>query len=492
MTTDSGDAGPIRTPDQRLRVFVSSTLQSSHRAGGGGQGDLGAPAHARHVRARRPTASASRALPRLSRAVRCVRWPLLAALWLDWAWDGHLGTRRRVPSVGRPAAFALREVACSGAGTAVDGDARRALSAGTDSYRSFKSTGELGRLVRDDLALLLSERFSTRRLRAVPSAAPAATETRRRVLAADTIDIVGWPRGQRRRPVRIARLTRRAVGDADGARRHRQDPTGDRSRGGAHGSGAHHDVGPPASIMNPTLVLTRVAAAVNAPIEGTRTALDTLIERFAQNPTVLILDNLEQVTGAAAELEQLLAACPEVRSLPRAVPCCGSALSATIPSRHSSCPHSPSGHRSPSSRRFRRCASSWTGRGPSHDFKLDDTNAAAVAEICRRLDGLPSPSSSPPLARECCHPRHCWIDSRASSTRWAQDPDLPSGNALCERPSNGASDSSTIGARARGGVVSVRRRVDPRGRDTCGRPHRGRHVGPPRLACGPQSRQRRR
>ena len=31
---------------------------------------------------------------------------------------------------------------------------------GTESYRTFKSPRELGRLVREDLALLLSERFA--------------------------------------------------------------------------------------------------------------------------------------------------------------------------------------------------------------------------------------------------------------------------------------------------------------------------------------------
>src|SRR5262249_24503886 len=51
---------------------------------------------------------------------------------------------------------------------------------GTDSYRRFSPTRELGRLVRDDLALLLSERFalssgSDRRVSSSASGAVAAT-----------------------------------------------------------------------------------------------------------------------------------------------------------------------------------------------------------------------------------------------------------------------------------------------------------------------------
>lgn len=42
-----------------------------------------------------------------------------------------------------------------------------------------------------------------------------------------------------------------------------------------------------ASITDPALALPRVAAAVGAPIEGTRSALDTLIEHFAPTPTLV-------------------------------------------------------------------------------------------------------------------------------------------------------------------------------------------------------------
>ena len=67
---------------------------------------------------------------------------------------------------------------------------------------------------------------------------------------------------------------------------------------------------PLASIAQPELVLPRIAAAVGATIEGTRPPLDVLVEHFADTPTLLVLDNLEQVVGVAPELDQLLARCP--------------------------------------------------------------------------------------------------------------------------------------------------------------------------------------
>ena len=50
---------------------------------------------------------------------------------------------------------------------------------GTDSYRTFRTPRELGRLVRDDLALLLSERFAAADSRADRSASPASNGDRR-------------------------------------------------------------------------------------------------------------------------------------------------------------------------------------------------------------------------------------------------------------------------------------------------------------------------
>ncbi len=145
-----------------------------------------------------------------------------------------------------------------------------------------------------------------------------------------------------------------------------------------------------ASITDPALVLPRVAAAVGAPIEGTRSALDTLIEHFAPTPTLLVLDNLEQVTGAATELDELLAVCSDVTILATSRTLLRLSAERDYPVEPLSVPafaeRPPLDEVAalPAVRLFVDRA-----RAVRHDFTLDDTNAAAVAEICRRLDGLP-------------------------------------------------------------------------------------------------------
>ena len=264
-------------------------------------------------------------------------------------------------------------------------------SEGADSYRSFRSTRELGRLVRDDLALLLSERFSTPVPSAAPAAAPAASETRlpRRSLPTPSTSLLG-------REDDIAELSS-LLESPDGRLVTLTGPGGiGKTRlaiavGAAlDGAGRRTEFVPLASITDPALVLPRVAAAVDAPIEGTRSALDTLIEHFAQTPTLLVLDNLEQVIGAATELDQLLAACPDVTILvtsrivlrlraEREYP-----VKALMVPAFAERPPLEELATLPAVRLFVDRA-----RAVRHDFNLDDTNAAAVMEICRRLDGLP-------------------------------------------------------------------------------------------------------
>jgi predicted ATPase len=147
---------------------------------------------------------------------------------------------------------------------------------------------------------------------------------------------------------------------------------------------------PLASIAQAELVLPRIAAAVGATIEGTRPPLDVLVEHFAETPTLLLLDNLEQVVGVASDLDQLLARCPGLDIL---------ATSRTVLRLRAEREY-PVGMLT---------VPVFSGRAPieqvaslpavklfvdraqavRHDFALTDDNAFAVVEICRRLDGLP-------------------------------------------------------------------------------------------------------
>ena len=380
---------PIRTPDQRLRVFVSSTLAelAPERA-----------AVARAIEALRLTPvmfelGARPHPPReLYRAYLAQSDIFVGLYWQRYGWIGPgmdisgLEDEFRL-SDGMPRLLYMKS-------PAPEQEPRLAAmiadlqAEGADSYRSFSSTRELGRLVRDDLALLLSERF------AAPVAvvtATAATEIRppRRSLPAPSTSLLG-------RDDDIAVLSS-LLESTDVRLVTLTGPGGIGKTRLAIAVGTALDVlerrtefVPLASITDPVLVLPRVAAAVGAPIEGTRSALDTLIEHFAQYPALLVLDNLEQVTGAAVELDQLLAACPEVTILAtsrtvlrvraeREYP----VEALTVPSS-AELPPLDELAALPAVRLFVDRA-----RAVRHDFTLDDANAAAVIEICRRLDGLP-------------------------------------------------------------------------------------------------------
>ena len=102
----------IRTPDQRVRVFVSSTLQElADERRAVREAVNRAPAGPGDVRARRPAAPAAPGLPRLPGAEPGLRRRLLAELRLGRAGGGDVRARGRVPAVGRDAQAHLRQVA---------------------------------------------------------------------------------------------------------------------------------------------------------------------------------------------------------------------------------------------------------------------------------------------------------------------------------------------------------------------------------------------
>ena len=388
MTTDEG-AAPIRTPDQRLRVFVSSTLAelAPERA-----------AVARAISALRLTPvmfelGARPHPPReLYRAYLAQSDIFVGLYWQRYGWIGPgmdisgLEDEFRL-SAGMPRLLYMKS-------PAPEQEPRLAAmiadlqTEGADSYRSFSSTRELGRLVRDDLALLLSERFAAP---VAPAAPPAATEVRssRRSLPAPSTSLLG-------RDDDIAALS--SLLESPATRFVTLTGPGGIGKtrlaiavGAAlEAAGRRTEFVALASITDPALVLPRVAAAVGAPIEGTRSALDTLVEHFAQTPTLLLLDNLEQVTGAATELDQLLAACPDITILATSRTVLRLRAEREYPVEALTVPvfaeRPPLEELAalPAVRLFVDRA-----RAVHHDFTLDDTNAAAVMEICRRLDGLP-------------------------------------------------------------------------------------------------------
>jgi predicted ATPase len=391
MTTEQG-AALIRTPDQRLRVFVSSTLAEL------------APervAVARAIKSLRLTPvmfelGARPHPPReLYRAYLAQSDIFVGLYWQRYGWIGPgmdisgLEDELRL-SDGVPRLLYLKSPAPEQEPrlTAMIADLQ---SAGTDSYRTFRSTRELGRLVRDDLATLLSERFATPAQVSASEPPPSDADPRpsRRSLPTPSTSLLGREDAIAEvssllelPDVRFVTLTgpggigKTRLAIAVGA--------------ALEEAGRRTEFVPLASVTDPALVLPRVAASIGAPIEGTRSALDTLVEHFADAPVLLILDNLEQVTDAATELDQLLAACSNLTILATSRTVLRLRAEREYPVEALAVP--PDDDRSsleqlaalPAVRLFVDRA-----RAVRHDFQVDEANAAAVAEICRRLEGLP-------------------------------------------------------------------------------------------------------
>jgi predicted ATPase len=143
-----------------------------------------------------------------------------------------------------------------------------------------------------------------------------------------------------------------------------------------------------APIASPDLVMPTVAKIVGVPETANRPITASLKEHLKEKQVLLVLDNFEHVIAASGYIADLLSACPSVKALatsrealrvrgerqlqvpPLALP--ARAEAAEQLSRYEAV------------RLFVERA-----QAVKIDFALSDQNAAAIAEICRRLDGLP-------------------------------------------------------------------------------------------------------
>jgi predicted ATPase len=126
---------------------------------------------------------------------------------------------------------------------------------------------------------------------------------------------------------------------------------------------------------------------------------------------LLILDNLEQVTGAARDLDELLARCPGVVILATSRTVLGLRAEREYPvpalPLPAGLPAGPTGMSLPELMASPAVALFVDrARAVHNDFALTEDNAAAVVAICRRLDGLP-------LAIELAAARTRLLDPRA-------------------------------------------------------------------------------
>ena len=143
-----------------------------------------------------------------------------------------------------------------------------------------------------------------------------------------------------------------------------------------------------APITDPLLVPSSIAASVGVRAEGGRPVLDALKDHLRDRELLLVLDNFEQVREAATTVADLLTGGPGLRVLVTSREPLRIAGEQEVPVPPLDLPDVAD-----PLERMTSCesVSLFVQRATSVDprFRLTDSNAPAVAELCLRLDGLP-------------------------------------------------------------------------------------------------------
>jgi len=375
----------ILTPDQRLRVFVSSTLRelADERAAVRDavsklsltpvMFEIGARPH--------PPRALYRAYLEQSHVFIGIYWESYGWVAPDESMSGLEDEYRlsgRIPRllyVKEPAPN--RDAKLTDLLETIQGD-------DTASYRRFETVDELATLLSNDLMLLLTEQFQVASLeqpageqgplRLVPPPEPL-TPVLGRDKEIETLEGLISDG---------SRLT--TVTGAGGIGKSRLVvEVGRRCASALHLDVHFVDLTP---VSDADAVLFEIAASFGIPVEGSRGPIASMIDYLKDRRVLLLLDNFEHVVSAGVGLSEVVSECPGLQALitsrqvlrvrgetevplaPLPIPA-ADATEETIRSN-------------PTVRLFVQRA-----QAAQPTFELTTQNLAPVAEICRRLDGLP-------------------------------------------------------------------------------------------------------
>jgi predicted ATPase/class 3 adenylate cyclase len=145
-----------------------------------------------------------------------------------------------------------------------------------------------------------------------------------------------------------------------------------------------------ASVSDPNLVAPTIAHTLGIREGGGQTLIEALGDYLRNKQMLLVLDNFEQVVGAGPLVVELIQHAPQLKVLVTTRAVLRVSIeqeyrvpSLTLPDLHELPP--------PEALRHYPAVALFIARAQAlkPDFTLDASNAAAVAEICVRLDGLP-------------------------------------------------------------------------------------------------------
>jgi predicted ATPase/class 3 adenylate cyclase/DNA-binding CsgD family transcriptional regulator len=145
-----------------------------------------------------------------------------------------------------------------------------------------------------------------------------------------------------------------------------------------------------APVADPELVARTVADVLGVREEPGRPVLDTLAEAIGDRYLLVVLDNAEHLLGAAAKLaDELMRSCPRASLLVTSREPLG--IGGEHVFRVSPLPVPPADLATPSQLTAFESVQLFTEHAAMRrqGFSLDDGNAAAVAAVCARLDGIP-------------------------------------------------------------------------------------------------------
>jgi predicted ATPase len=383
-------ASVIRTPDQRLRVFVSSTLEelSEERA---------AIRHAIEDLHLTPVMFELGASPHPPRALyRAYLEQSHVFVGVYWQRYGWVAPEMEVSgledeyllSEGMPRLVYFKEPADEREEQM--GEFVKRIKSGDNSFRKFQSTEELGELLREDLAHLLTERFESVATDGGRPAGSSAEADARAALpvpvtrlvgreddTAKLLELVSWE------DVRLVTLT--GVGGI-GKSRLALEVARRVQSGGMRV--LFVDLTP---VTEPSEVPRAIAAALTVADDGARPLIEKLAETLNRTgPALLVLDNFEQVVAAGHYVNDLLALCPDLRVL------VASRILLDIRGEH----HwevAPLAHPTGSDSREVEVMADCPAvelfveraQGADPRFVLSAENVDDVSELCGRLEGIP-------------------------------------------------------------------------------------------------------
>jgi predicted ATPase len=378
------ETGVIRTPDQRLRVFVSSTLQEMAAER---QAVREAITSLRLVAVTFDQGARPHAPRQVYRAYLAQSHVFVGVYWQSYGWIAPGEQVSGLEDEYRLSAGLPRLIYVKSPAPDRDPQLREMLTrikvADDLSYQHFSRPDELRVLVENDLAVLLSERFETAHARDDAAPEPSSART----LPAPGTPLVGRGREVEaicdlvlREGVRLVTLT--GPGGV-GKTRLAVEATG--RLGPSYPDGVRFiDL---SSVRAADVVPAAVAARLGLNTSGAELLAD--IESYLRpRRLVLLLDNFEQLTEAAPLLAELLSAATGVVGLVTSRTVLRLSGEHEFPVGPLAVPPADTADNDVGQYDSVRLFAEQAHAAVS-GFELTADNAQAVAQICRRLDGLP-------------------------------------------------------------------------------------------------------